>query len=219
MAEDIEIRQSNIEVRNEGRRLMGNIMLYGEISPSHRERFEVRSLHPDSNVVLNLEHDEMVAIAWHPGGGLTLENDERSMRMVAELPPIPSADAALRYVRTGEFSGLSVEFVALRERRDADGIRVVEEAVLKGVGLVKNPSYDSALVEARKRLRTIRGISRRRKFWSVDARPAIVEKRFSSPALWTARFFSRSTKRSAGGARGIFRSPRLPETKDVAILV
>ena len=156
---------------------MGDIMPYGEISPSHRERFEVRSLHPDSNVVLNLEHDEMVAIAWHPGGGLTLENDERSMRMVAELPPIPSADAALRYVRTGEVSGLSVEFVALRERRDADGIRVVEEAVLKGVGLVKHPSYDHALVEARARgrLATYRGYIPAKKSLECKCSPGTCE--------------------------------------------
>ena len=165
------------EFRSEGRRLMGDIMPYGEISPSHRERFEVRSLHPDSNVVLNLEHDEMVAIAWHPGGGLTLENDERSMRMVAELPPIPSADAALRYVRTGEVSGLSVEFVALRERRDADGIRVVEEAVLKGVGLVKHPSYDHALVEARARgrLATYRGYIPAKKSLECKCSPGTCE--------------------------------------------
>lgn len=147
---------SGIELRTEGRRLMGEVMPYGDVSPSHRERFAPRSLHPSENVVLNLEHDEMRAVAWYPGGGLTLENDEQSLRMVAELPRIPAADRALEYVRAGEVSGLSVEFVAQSERRD-EGIRVVEDAILKGVGLVRKPSYENALVEARKRLRTIRG--------------------------------------------------------------
>ena len=148
---------SGIELRAEGRRLMGEVMPYGDVSPSHRERFEPGSLHPAGNVVLNLEHDEMRAVAWHPGGGLTLENDEKSLRMVAELPPLPAADRALQYVRTGEVSGLSVEFKALKERRDGE-IRVVESATLHGVGLVRHPSYEGAKVEARaKRLRTIRG--------------------------------------------------------------
>ena len=144
------------EFRSEGRRLLGDIMPYGDVSPSHSERFEPRSLRPDSNVVLNLEHDEMRAVAWYPGGGLTLENDEHALRMVAELPPLPAADAALRFVRTGEVSGLSLEFVCLRETRD-QGIRVVKEAILKGVGLVRHPSYENAVVEARKRLQTLRG--------------------------------------------------------------
>ena len=141
---------AGVELRAEGRRLVGDLMPYGDISPSHKERFEPRSLHPAESVTLNLAHDEMRAIAWYPGGGLTLDNDERALRMFAELPPIPAADRALRAVRKGAVNGLSVEFVALRERREQN-IRVVEDALLTGAAILKEPSYENAKVEARRR--------------------------------------------------------------------
>ncbi len=138
------------EVRAEGRRLIGDLMPYGDVSPSHRERFEPGSLEPADAVSLNLEHDEMRAVAWYPGGGLSLENDERALRMTAELPPIPAADRALRVVRSGAASGLSVEFVSLRERQE-NGIRVIEQGLLTGAAILRAPSYENARVEARRR--------------------------------------------------------------------
>ena len=60
--------------------------------------------------------------------------------LAADLPPIPAADRALDEVRTGKVGGLSVEFRAVKESI-VDGIRVIHEAVLSGVGLVAMPSY------------------------------------------------------------------------------
>ena len=51
--------------------------------------------------------------------------------MVAELPLIPGADVALASVRRGNFSGLSVEFDAIKEHDD-HGVRVIEKATLRG---------------------------------------------------------------------------------------
>ena len=70
--------------------------------------------------------------------------------MVAEVPKIPAGDAALEMVRSGRATGLSVEFRALKERRDGV-IRVVEESLVRGIGIVAAPSYLGSRVEARRR--------------------------------------------------------------------
>lgn len=144
------------EVRAEGRRLSGVVMAYGDVSPSHRERFEPGSLRMAAAVHLDLHHDVMRAVAWHPGGGLELRQDGKALSMVAELPPIPAADRALELVRSGATTGLSVEFRAMKERRDG-ALRVIEAATLTGIGIVRAPSYEQSQVEARRRSgRTLR---------------------------------------------------------------
>ncbi len=143
-------RRRGGELRAEGRRLSGVVMAYGDVSPSHRERFESGSLRLAEAVHLDLHHDALRAVAWHPGGGLDLRQDGKSMRMVAELPPIPAADAALEQVRSGRATGLSVEFRAMKERREG-GLRVIEAATLTGIGIVRSPSYGQSQVEARRR--------------------------------------------------------------------
>ena len=144
-------RRYTAELRAEGRRLSGTVMRYGDISPSHRERFVPGALRLAESVHLDLHHDVERAVAWHPGGGLALANGRDVLTMRAELPPIPAADRALAEIRaaTGGM-GLSVEFKALRERQDG-GLRVIEDAILSGIGIVRSPSYSDAKVEARKR--------------------------------------------------------------------
>ena len=101
-------------------------------------------------VHLDLHHDIERAVAWHPGGGLTLANGRDALTMRAELPPIPAADRALAEIRAGRVDGLSVEFRALKERREG-GLRVIEDAELRGIGIVRAPSYGASRVEARRR--------------------------------------------------------------------
>ena len=137
------------EVRAEGRRLSGVVMRYGDVSPSHRERFEPGSIRLADAVHLDLHHDVMRAVAWHPGGGLELKQGRQALTMTATLPPIPAADRALEEVRAG-VNGLSVEFKPMRETRDGN-LRVIEDAVLSGIGIVRNPSYEQSTVEARRR--------------------------------------------------------------------
>ena len=149
-------RRYTAELRAEGRRLSGTVMRYGDVSPSHRERFEPGSLRMAESVHLDLHHDVERAVAWHPGGGLTLANGRDVLTMRATLPPIPAADRALAEIKAGRVDGLSVEFRAVREREDS-GIRVIEDAILSGIGIVKAPSYGGSRVEARRRSgRTIR---------------------------------------------------------------
>ena len=146
----MERRTFGTEVRAEGRRLSGVVLAYGDVSPSHRERFEPGAIRLADAVHLDLHHDIERAVAWHPGGGLELRQTRQALSMVATLPPIPAADRALEEVRSGRTTGLSVEFRALAERRDGN-LRVIEDAILSGIAIVRSPSYGAARVEARRR--------------------------------------------------------------------
>ena len=149
-----ERRAAAVELRVDGRKLSGVVMAYGEVSQSHRERFEPGSLRLADVVHLDLHHDPERAIAWLPDGGLELRDEESALLLAADLPPIPAADRALDEVRTGKVGGLSVEFRAVKESI-VDGVRVIHEALLSGVGLVGRPSYSAASVEARAQRRRV----------------------------------------------------------------
>ncbi len=146
----IERLISRAEIRAEGRRLTGVVMPYDTVSPSHSERFAPGSIRLGEVVHLDIGHDPLKTAAWHPGGGLELRNDRAALTMTADIPPIPAGDAALEMVRAGRATGLSVEFHALKEN-EQNGIRIIEQALLSGIGIVDSPSYDGARVEARRR--------------------------------------------------------------------
>ena len=179
----LEHRQGG-EVRAEGRRLSGTVLRFGEVSPSHRERFEAGAFAFAEAVPLNLAHDAERAVAWQPGGGLELRQDDDSLSMAADLPPIPAADRALAMVRSGSATGLSIEFQAMRERRE-DGIRVVEQALLTGVGIVRSPSYSGSRVEARAGATWARGRIKPGKRSRCDCLPeeGIIEVQFKPAAF------------------------------------
>ena len=151
---EVERRAANGEIRVEGRKLTGTVIRYGEISPSHKERFEPGSIRMADAVHLDLDHDRERAVAYQPGGGLELVDGDASLELTAELPPIPAADRVLDEIRTGKVTGLSVEFRAVKERR-VDGVRVIEEAELSGVAIVARPSYQGSRVEARTKARRV----------------------------------------------------------------
>ena len=131
--------------------------MYGDVSPSHRERFERGAFALDGRTRwLDVRHNRETVIAWTGGGGLELTDTREALMVRAALPEIPAADRALEDVRTGRLKGFSVEFRATDERRES-GIRVVRRAELSGVGLVAAPSYEQSAVEVRARSgRTLR---------------------------------------------------------------
>lgn len=148
-------RRDGVEIRAEGRTLVGPIINYGEVSPSHRERFEPGSLLVEPNAYLEYRHNPMVAVAH--GDDFVIEDTPQALMGRATLPNIPAADLALEEVRSGRITGFSVAFKALEETRDADGIRVIQKAIVPRVGLVAKPSYQGSMVEARS--------ERRRRVW------------------------------------------------------
>ena len=150
----VERRAALGEIRVEGRDLSGIVVTYGEISPSHNERFEPGSIRMAASVHLDLFHDPERAIAWMPGGGLELRDEDGALRLSAIVAPVPAGDRALAEVRDGAIAGLSIEFRAEKESR-VEGVRVIEQCVLSGVGLVRSPSYTGSIVENRERARRI----------------------------------------------------------------
>ena len=73
-------------------------MRYGEVSQSHKERFEPGSLRAAPVVHLDLHHDPERAVAWLPDGGLELRDEQTALLLTADLPPIPAAERALAEV-------------------------------------------------------------------------------------------------------------------------
>lgn len=140
------------EVRAEaqGRRLSGTVLVYGDRSPSHNEVFTRGALVLAPTVPVNIGHRRFEAIGWYPNGGVSLRDDGKALRMTAQVPEIPAGDAALEMVRSGRATGLSLEFQAQRERQES-GNRLVDQALVVGVGIVANPSYQKSHVEARRR--------------------------------------------------------------------
>ena len=148
-------RSAPIEFRAEGRRLVGPAMVYGDTSHRLTANGLRRALsatypgrqhpHPESQTpsVTGYSLDGF-------GGGLELTDTREQLTVVANVPDTPAGNTALRDVAAGELNGFSVEFNAKSERRDA-GIRVVENAVLAGIGLVKAPSYQESKAEIRQR--------------------------------------------------------------------
>ena len=138
------------EVRAEGRVLSGVVMPYNVTSPSHRERFDPGSLIREPDCWLDLEHDVSRVVCWE-GAGVSFTDSTEALSIRAELPRTPIADVALDQVRTGKRTGLSIEFTAGQERREAQtGVRVISLAALYGVGLVARPSYPGAVLEVRR---------------------------------------------------------------------
>ena len=139
-----------LEIRAEGRRLIGPAIRYGEVSPSHREKFEPGAfdLGDGRTRWLDVRHDPERVIAYTGGGGLVLRDTPDALEVFAELPRIPAAESALAEVRERKLKGFSIEFHAEAEHRES-GIRVVSKASLVGVGLVANPSYQGSKAEVR----------------------------------------------------------------------
>ena len=146
-----ERRYCGVELRAEGRQLIGPAIRYGDTSPTHREQFAPGAFNLDNRTRwLDVRHDTSRVIAWTGGGGLTLSDTRDALMVRAELPQIPAADKALADIAAGRLTGLSIEFKATAEHRE-NGIRVVTAADLNGIGVVSAPSYQQSTVEIRAR--------------------------------------------------------------------
>ena len=133
------------EFRVSGRILTGRALVYGDVAPDFLERFVPGSLAPVPAVALNLQHDSRTVLL--DAGEFVLNDTERALEIRAELPV---GSAALELVRRGALSGFSIEFHALRERREAL-VRVIERAKLTGVALVDRGAYPQSKAEVRRR--------------------------------------------------------------------
>ena len=131
-------RTAPLEVRIAGRTLVGEAIRYREQSRDRAELFEPGSLQPVYPVTLNLQHDPERRIATTEDGTLRLSDSPEALRIEADLR---EGSAELALVRRGALTGLSIEFHAISERRNAGGLRVLDRAALPAIGLVDRGSY------------------------------------------------------------------------------
>ena len=148
----LEYRFAQLELRQDGRRLIGTAVRYGEIAtlPFGNERFEPGAFAPIGDAILNVQHDRGRPLARTFGGGLVLHDTESELRIEAALPATREAEDALALVKAGVLRGLSIEFHARQERQDGN-VRVIERAALSGVAVVDSGAYPGSTVEARRR--------------------------------------------------------------------
>ena len=74
--------------------------------------------------------------------------EDGAVKISAPLPNTTAGRDAAENIRTGVWTGLSVEFQAELEKREG-GLRRIEKAFLAGAALVDTPSYGDSLVEVR----------------------------------------------------------------------
>ena len=133
-----------VELRADGRTLSGPVVRYGDLGRQGKERFAPGAFAADrvtDPLRLNIGHDRADAVLVP----LPVEFRDDGPHVNVTLP---EGRTAARIDR-GELRGLSVGFVALAERRDSSGVRVIEKAHLDHVAIVKSPSYPTSKVELR----------------------------------------------------------------------
>ena len=140
--------RTGLELRADGRTLIGAAMRYGDVSPSHRERWEPGSARVSPDLAPTLGHRTGRVLAY--GGDVEVSDTRDALVVRARLPKTEVADLALAGVKSGRYRGWSVEFRAERERREA-GVRIIERAAVPGLALVDEPSFPASTVEARQR--------------------------------------------------------------------
>lgn len=140
-----------IELRAEGgRRLVGTVVDYGDTADRSifTERFMPGSLAID-DVLLYAQHERGQPLARTPQT-LELRDGPDSLEMVATLPQTRLADDVLQLVSAGVLRGLSVGFVAVRDRMEGR-TRIIESAILDHIGVVDRPAYNESTVSVRAR--------------------------------------------------------------------
>ena len=141
-----------MEVRAEGRSLLGMAMPYGDIARTSQgnETFRSGAFGDVSqlDILATVQHDRGRHLARTGGGGLELLDTPESLQVVANLPGTREADDALELVKKRILRGWSVEFGPRRVTQES-GLRVIEDAELGGISLVDKPAYPLAIAEIR----------------------------------------------------------------------
>ena len=151
----LEQRFALLEYRAENGRVSGVALRYGDVATiggQFRERFEPLAFGDVSglDVIARLQHDRGRPIGRTGGGGLELTDSADALRAELVLPTTQGGADAAELLRLRILRGWSVEFEATAERYE-DGVRVVEKAELKGLGLVDQPAFDDSLATIAKR--------------------------------------------------------------------
>ena len=134
----IELRAD--ESRQSPGRIVGTLMEYGKRAADRAEVFADGALTwEDRGVILNEQHNRAAAVMR-----FTPKVEGRAVKIDAPLPDTQRGRDMATMVRNGTFTGLSIEFRATSEGRNA-GCREVRAARLMGAAIVDSPSYAGSL--------------------------------------------------------------------------
>ena len=152
------IAYSNLEVRAEGD---GNTLIgYAAIfdSPSEPMPFTEyvkrgafsKTINDGADVRLLIDH-EGVPLARSKSGTLALEEDERGLRVEAELDPSnPDASRIISAMKRGDLSQMSFAFRTIKDNWSDDrSVRELREVQLFDVSVVTFPAYEETVAELR----------------------------------------------------------------------
>ena len=110
-----------------------------------------KTLKEGADVRLLIDH-EGVPLARTKSGTMTLMEDERGLKVEAELDPTnPDAARVLSAMRRGDLSQMSFAFDAVRDSWSANGQeRELQEVRLYDVSVVTFPAYEETIAEVRR---------------------------------------------------------------------
>lgn len=153
-------RRRASEVRREGRRLTGYAMVWDRLSldlGGFVERFQrgsfADSLRNRRDVVLLHSHDEARPLARTTADTLTVVEDDKGLRVEAELPNSAEARHLAMLIDSGVIDGMSVRFAVTRAEdetwagdKPGNIVRTIRRAVLIEASTVTWPAYPSTSV-------------------------------------------------------------------------
>jgi HK97 family phage prohead protease len=154
------IAYSNLELRAEsdGNTIVGYAAIWD--SPSEPMPFTEyvkrgafsKTLNDGADVRLLVDH-EGVPLARTKSGTMTLVEDERGLRMEAELDPSnPDAARIMSAMKRGDLSQMSFAFRTVKDNWNNDrSVRELREVQLFDVSVVTFPAYEETVAELRSR--------------------------------------------------------------------
>jgi len=157
------IAYSNLEVRavDDGKTLIGYAAIFD--SPSEFMGFTEfvkrgafsKTLNDGADVRLLIDHDG-VPLARTRSGTMALEEDDRGLRVEAELDPLnPDAARIMSAMRRGDLSQMSFAFRTVKDSWNGDRtVRELREVQLFDVSVVTFPAYEQTMAELRSKNET-----------------------------------------------------------------
>jgi HK97 family phage prohead protease len=157
------IAYSNLEVRavDDGKTLIGYAAIFD--SPSEFMGFTEfvkrgafsKTLNDGADVRLLIDHDG-VPLARTRSGTMALEEDDRGLRVEAELDPMnPDAARIMSAMRRGDLSQMSFAFRTVKDSWNGDRtVRELREVQLFDVSVVTFPAYEQTMAELRSKNET-----------------------------------------------------------------
>ena len=158
------VAYSNLEVRaeNDGKTLIGYAAVWD--SPSEFMGFTefvkrgafTKTLNDGADVRLLIDHDG-VPLARTKSGTMALEEDERGLRVEAELDPMnPDAARIMSAMKRGDLSQMSFAFRTIKDSWNNDRtVRELREVQLFDVSVVTFPAYEQTVAELRRHQETV----------------------------------------------------------------